>query len=206
MTMSTATSTATAATATSSAMSMSMGSASSCKISKDGIVLTPATTTDTETNPGFLSRSWHITSNGMFAASCIGVAFLVVSLELLRRLSREYDVFILRQFQRNIAAASPDYKRPNCADSCRPGPQYATFRPTPLQQLVRSALHAATFGVAYIVMLLAMYYNGYIIISIFLGAFLGKFLCDWTVHHVPIAGVLDDARGGTVEEPTVCCG
>ncbi|KAL2421263.1 High-affinity copper transporter ctrC [Exophiala dermatitidis] len=198
MAMSTATSTATAATATSTAMSMSMGSASTCKISM--------LWNWNVKNACFLSRSWHITSNGMFAASCIGVAFLVVSLELLRRLSREYDVFILRQFQRNIAAASPDYKRPNCADSCRPGPQYATFRPTPLQQLVRSALHAATFGVAYIVMLLAMYYNGYIIISIFLGAFLGKFLCDWTVHHVPIAGVLDDARGGAVEEPTVCCG
>lgn len=161
---------------------------------------------ESSTSPGFLSSSWHIKNNGMFAASCIGVAFLVVCLELLRRLGKEYDALILRQFQRSVVARSADFKRQNCSVTCRPGGQYTTFRASPLQQLVRSLLHACTFGVAYIVMLLAMYYNGYMIISIFLGAFLGKFLCDWMIHKIPIAGIFDDARDGTVEEPTVCCG
>lgn len=35
------------------------------------------------------------------------------------------------------------------------------------------------FAVAYIIMLMAMYYNGYIIICIFIGAFLGAFLFAW---------------------------
>jgi copper transporter 1 len=37
----------------------------------------------------------------------------------------------------------------------------------------------AQFGVAYITMLLAMYYNGYIIICIVIGAGLGVFVFSW---------------------------
>jgi copper transporter 1 len=43
----------------------------------------------------FLSSSWKITSNGMFAGSCIGVILLVMFLEFLRRLGKEYDRYIL---------------------------------------------------------------------------------------------------------------
>lgn len=35
----------------------------------------------------------------MFAGSCIGVILLVMSLELLRRLGKEYDRYILREYQ-----------------------------------------------------------------------------------------------------------
>jgi hypothetical protein len=48
-----------------------------------------------------------------------------------------------------------------------------------LQQGIRAGLHMIQFGIAYIVMLLAMYYNGYFIISIFLGAFVGSFVFNW---------------------------
>lgn len=59
-------------------------------------------------------------------------------------------------------------------------------------------------------MLLAMYFNGYIIISIILGTFLGKVMCDWMVVRLPLAGEQsldgseDEAHG--ISEPTVCCG
>lgn len=155
---------------------------------------------------GFLAQSWHITSNGAFAASCIGVAFLVVSLEFLRRIGKEYDAVILRQFRRNVAARVEDFKDKRRSESCPVAPQYVTFRATPLQQLIRSIIHATTFGVAYLVMLLAMYYNGYFIISILLGALLGKFLCDWMVQKVSINGMSDGSSGSGLEEPTICCG
>jgi copper transporter 1 len=35
------------------------------------------------------------------------------------------------------------------------------------------------FAVAYFIMLLAMYYNGYIIICIFIGAFFGALIFSW---------------------------
>jgi len=45
--------------------------------------------------------------------------------------------------------------------------------------MVRALLHMAQFAIAYIIMLLAMYYNGYIIICIFIGAFFGAFIFQW---------------------------
>lgn len=47
----------------------------------------------------FLSSTWHITSRGMFAGSCIGVILLVLSLEFLRRLGKEYDRLLVRKHQ-----------------------------------------------------------------------------------------------------------
>ncbi|KKY19691.1 putative ctr copper transporter family protein [Diplodia seriata] len=51
------------------------------------------------------------------------------------------------------------------------------------QQLVRSALFMVQFAVGYFVMLLAMYYNGYIIICIFIGAFLGAAIFQWDTYY-----------------------
>ncbi|KAL2266663.1 hypothetical protein VTJ83DRAFT_6015 [Remersonia thermophila] len=171
----------------------------------------------------FLSRSWHITSNGAFAATCIGVVLLVVFLEALRRIGKEYDEYLQRQFAARVAliaggatppaasadgAASDPARQPAEALT----PQTVTFRASPLQQFIRAVIHAATFGVAYIVMLLAMYYNGYIIISILIGALLGKFLCDWMTRTVVVGGAActppgKQTSGATVvDEPTVCCG
>ncbi|CAN9097786.1 unnamed protein product [Alternaria alternata] len=161
----------------------------------------------------FLSESWHVTNNAMMAASCIGAALLVVTLEFLRRVSTEYDAFLLRQFQRQLnaqqaalAAATPA----NCCDgpTSTLGTQHATFRASALQQLVRASLHGLILGLAYIIMLLVMHFNGYIFISIILGAVLGKFLCDWMVVRIPYGQVSEkDDRRSSIEAagPTGCC-
>lgn len=156
----------------------------------------------------FLSSSWHIKSNAMFAASCIGVAFLVVCLEFLRRVGKEYDALILRQFQRQLRLQQAQLAG-EARDSCGVGPgQLANFRATALQQLVRAVIHGSTLCVAYLVMLLVMYYNGFIFVSVVLGAVLGRFLCDWMVVRLPYEG------GSSVDErkaeaasvgPAGCC-
>ena len=100
----------------------------------------------------------------MFAGSCIGVILLVVSLEFLRRLSREYDRFILRQHQRGLPGNVPHSGSTSTSEggadkgavatTARPvncGPQY--FRPNLMQQAVRALLHMMQFAVAYFVML-----------------------------------------------------
>ncbi|KAL2199487.1 putative high affinity copper protein [Corynascus similis CBS 632.67] len=143
----------------------------------------------------FLTSSWQITSRGAFAATCLGVVFMVVVLEALRRLAREYDEHIQRDFAARVALITSSLSTPPRPSSPSSGgndestgatqqPTVVTFRASPLQQLVRALLHTATFGLAYIVMLLAMYYNGYIIICILIGALLGKFLCDWMTRTV----------------------
>ncbi|KAK4649140.1 uncharacterized protein QC761_116400 [Podospora bellae-mahoneyi] len=172
----------------------------------------------------FLSSSWHITTNGAFAATCIGVILMVILLEALRRIGKEYDEHIQRDFAARVALISNGGLAPSSAAPSCPGaasssssneavaPQTVTFRASPLQQLIRSLIHTATFGLAYIIMLLAMYYNGYVIISILIGALLGKFLCDWMTKTVVIgadgtAAVKNGGLvGGGIDEPTVCCG
>lgn len=170
----------------------------------------------------FLSSSWHIKNNGMFAATCIGVILLVMAVEFFRRLGKEYDAFLMRQFQRQSSrryaaaavAASAAAASSSTDDSRRSLdapplllPQVVTFRATVLQQGIRAVLHAVTFGGAYIVMLLAMYFNGYVIICIFIGAGLGKFVCDWFEVKMTLDGgrQADRVMKG-IEEPSVCCG
>ncbi|GAK65997.1 copper-transporter-like protein [Moesziomyces antarcticus] len=120
----------------------------------------------------FLSSSWHVTTKATFAVSCIGVVLMVVCLEALRRAGVEFDKALSRQLLQRKLVLESDL--PPEATT-----RQVVIRVTPLQQLARAVLHAVTFGLAYIIMLLAMYFNGYIILSIILGAGIGKFVCDW---------------------------
>lgn len=163
----------------------------------------------------FLSGSWHVKNNAMFAASCVGAAMLVITLEFLRRVSSEWDAYLLRSFQRQLRiqqAALAETPLSNCCDgpSTTLGTQYATFRATSLQQLARAILHGTTLGLAYLLMLIVMSFNGWIFISIVLGGILGKFLCDWMVVRIPFEAVFrqeKDVRKTSVAEggPMACC-
>ncbi|RDW93914.1 high-affinity Cu transporter CTR3 [Aspergillus mulundensis] len=172
----------------------------------------------------FLARSWHIRSRGMFAGSCIGVICLVIVLEFLRRIAREYDAFIIHRAQMRAqylapaqaqsltpashsdsAAASDNgadtqIQKPNATAATAPA-DAAPFRvrPSLIEQFVRALLHMLQFAVAYFVMLLAMYFNGYIIICIFIGAFLGSFIFSWEY----IGGGVKENDATAV---TKCCG
>lgn len=125
----------------------------------------------------------------MFAGSCIGVILLVMSLEFLRRVGREFDRYIATQAQRKLQDPRPtsdshsesgSAKEPALAAvASRSRSNARKFRPDVFQQLVRALIHMVQFGVAYIIMLLAMYYNGYIIICIIIGAGLGAFVFSW---------------------------
>ena len=112
----------------------------------------------------------------MFAGSCIGIIILVMVLEGLRRASREYDAFITRQAA-SQSLSTPSARTLSDSDSNRKIPETEinaaaassaprVFTPSLPQQLIRALLHMCQFAVAYFVMLLAMYFNGYIIISI----------------------------------------
>ncbi|PYH80670.1 Ctr copper transporter [Aspergillus uvarum CBS 121591] len=199
-------------------MDMDMGTGS-CQIS----MLWNWTTIDA----CFLSKSWHITTKSMFAGSCLGTICLVVCLEFLRRVGREYDAFLVRrarlryQFlstldpsegEMPLAPAASTSRCKNAVPAAAAAAAAATvgtstataapsFRPTLPEQLVRATLHMLQFAVAYFVMLLAMYFNGYIIICIILGAFLGAFVFSWEVMGEGVGVVGNDATA-----VTKCCG
>ena len=158
----------------------------------------------------------------MFAGSCIGVVCLVIVLEFLRRVGREYDRFIVRKAKEKaggIEEKDPDdwhdceeanpEKFAGCSSNGNDGSsgssrlserrQSALTRPTVLQQLIRGIIHMLQFGVGYFVMLLAMYYNGYFIICILLGALIGFVMFSW---DLPTVGLSET----TQQEASDCCG
>jgi copper transporter 1 len=118
----------------------------------------------------------------MFAGSCIGVIFLVISLEFLRRVGREYDAYLCRQstYQRMREPQSSEPEslqdgqgnkstinvQTNSTNVLRHGHfiRIGLKSPTTLnaisQQATRAVIHMVQFAVAYFIMLLAMYYNG----------------------------------------------
>lgn len=132
---------------------------------------------------GFISSTWQIKSKGMFAGSCIGVIFLVMSLEFLRRLGHEYDRYITSGsgFFSEFSGITPNTD--DSSDDARITEPLISSKksghPTLVQHTLRSLLHTVQFGLAYFIMLLAMYYNGYFIICILIGAFLGTFVFSW---------------------------
>jgi copper transporter 1 len=164
----------------------------------------------TNNQPGFIARSWRITSQGAFAGSCIGVILLVVLLEFLRRAGKEYDRYIIAQHIKTLgsttsSASSVDgpsgQKQPTTTTTASPIVSAPRFRPNIFQQAIRALLHMLQFAVAYFVMLLAMYYNGYFIICIFIGAYIGYFIFGYESFNVGQGG-----RDRMEENATVCCG
>ncbi|KAI1347525.1 Ctr copper transporter [Xylaria sp. FL0043] len=136
----------------------------------------------------FLSDSWQVHSHGAFAGLCIGVILLVILLEFFRRASREHDRYLADKAQEKIVLTTRSANPSDDSGSSRPkeyretqtaAVPVASVRPSVVQQLIRSLLHTLQFATAYWIMLLAMYYNGYIIICIILGAFIGSFIFQW---------------------------
>ncbi|KAI1171912.1 ctr copper transporter [Nemania sp. FL0916] len=158
----------------------------------------------------FLAESWRIQTAGMMAGSCIGVFLLAVLLEFVRRLGKEYDRSIVARAQHEVdSQAIVEKEVPDSSPVRRiEKDQALRFRPTLAQQLIRGLIHAVSFGIAYILMLIAMSYNGYLIIMTILGAGFGKVVADWTTQKIVVgAGGSPLSRElNSSEEATVCCG
>lgn len=92
----------------------------------------------------------------MFAGSCIGVVFLVMSLEFLRRCVKEYDRFLLRKYTERLrGSGASQTPSPNPNGDSTPPTNCAVpgYRPTIIEQAVRSLLHMFQSAVAYFIML-----------------------------------------------------
>ncbi|OTB02654.1 hypothetical protein M426DRAFT_13255 [Hypoxylon sp. CI-4A] len=159
----------------------------------------------------FLSDTWQIKSRGAFAGLCIGIVLLVMLLELLRRAIKTYDSYLIHQHQKTTAslAASALNRSTDTANGAlivKEGGTIAVsavpFRPNIWQQAIRALLHTLHFALAYWIMLLAMYYNGYIIICIIIGAFFGFFAFQW--EHIGPRNELNG--GGIARDGTGCHG
>lgn len=77
----------------------------------------------------FISEAWYNATVGMYAGSLIGVFFLTMAIELVRRMMREYD----RRLTRTLNASAP----------CKSVPW--------VNQVVRGVLYGGQFTAAFFV-------------------------------------------------------
>ena len=106
----------------------------------------------------FIASTWHVTSSGMFAGTCIGVILLVMALEFLRRAVKEYDRYLVAKH-----LAVHDTTSSDSGSGHQPGKDGAAaavvnsvpagYRPNVLEQVIRALLHMVQFAVAYFIML-----------------------------------------------------
>lgn len=94
----------------------------------------------------------------MFVGALVAVFLLPFVLELLRLMSKQYDRYIKKK----------------CV-----GKQ---VRQTFCQQVVRTITFATQLGIAYLLMMLAMTFNGYVLIAIMLGSFMAYFFFQRDLH------------------------
>ncbi len=139
--------------------------------------------TDSYASAGFISSTWKIKSTATFAGPCVGVICPVVSLELLRRLQRAYERYLMRQAKvlrisaerfedvpSSSGSGSPrsntlnkDFSDVNARAAPLTGtvtntastPQHHSRLSVP-QQAIGALMHVIQFAVVYFIMLLAM--------------------------------------------------
>ena len=144
----------------------------------------------------------------------MGLVGLVLLREFLNRIQCKYDRHILHRSQRALRRTSRQHSTSNTSSvnwdshdrgSCddpphsaiplprdeernlRPLPRRQGYVPNVSEQAIRAGIHMLQFAVAYMVMLVAMYFNGYFNIYIFIGAFVGFFIFSWDAFGAPNA-------------------
>ena len=121
----------------------------------------------------FLFPTLQIRSSLGFFAACLGSFLLVLCLEFLRRLQRQFDVYLLAKtkFLSERGYAEPEEMEEKLLTSERDegdaeerqkgGSWRKRVRArVVLEQTARGAIHMAQFAVSYCIMLLFMYSNG----------------------------------------------
>ncbi|ODV63343.1 copper transporter family protein [Ascoidea rubescens DSM 1968] len=186
----------------SSSSSSSSSTSASCKIS----MLWNWYTIDS----CFLARSWHVRSKSMFAGSCIGVFFFILAYYWVHRVVKEYDNAIVdyKTAQLQIVCDNVDNcenekinhswlftaKKSHNADD-------VVIMPSIAEHSLKSLFFMVEWTCSYLIMLLWMYYNGYIIITCILGCFFGKLLFGYE----PLAVVNKKSFTKVAAPVSKCC-
>ncbi|KAH8202739.1 hypothetical protein TruAng_003115 [Truncatella angustata] len=156
----------------------------------------------------FLSPGWKIRTAGGFAGLCIGIILMTIFLQALGWFAKFYDRRLVRIHEIQVVALATKVAHSNAgtnaaliAKNAHNLSPTATFRPNLLEQAFRTLIRTVQFALAYWIMLMAMYYNGFIIICIIIGTFIGTYIFQWERMGGPHGSV-----PGGHSEPTGCCG
>ncbi|EMT61274.1 Copper transport protein ctr4 [Fusarium odoratissimum] len=151
----------------------------------------------------FISKAWYMDSGGKFGITCFGAFMLVMLLEFLARVSREWERHRFARGAPNSQgqyAPAADANDVNDANDANPIPN---FCPSFVEHaFIKALLHTVQCIITYILILMAVSFNGYIIISMFIGAYVGA-LC---FQRDPLTETRNpNAYQRAFQQPVVCC-
>ncbi|EXM30570.1 Ctr copper transporter [Fusarium oxysporum f. sp. vasinfectum] len=183
----------------------------------------------------FISKAWYMDSGGKFGITCFGAFMLVMLLEFLARVSREWERHRFARGAPNSqgpyapaagielavlqpAAAQPDDIQPvasrpasatgpnngkDANDANNDANPIPNFCPSFVEHaFINAILHTVQCIITYILILMAVSFNGYIIISMFIGAYVGA-LC---FQRDPLTETRNpNAYQRAFQQPVVCC-
>jgi copper transporter 1 len=119
------------------------------------------------TNLCIVFRQWHVRSTTSLVFSLVAVLLLAVGYEALRSVSRSYEQAIAKRVQATPRDASVTENTPflfsgqNQPEASRRG------------HLIKAVLYALQNFYAFMLMLVFMTYNGWVMVTVSLGAFVG---------------------------------
>uniref|UniRef100_A0A0D2XB40 Copper transport protein n=1 Tax=Fusarium oxysporum (strain Fo5176) TaxID=660025 RepID=A0A0D2XB40_FUSOF len=149
----------------------------------------------------FISKAWYMDSGGKFGITCFGAFMLVMLLEFLARVSREWE-------RHRFARGAPNSQGPyapaaDANDANNDANPIPNFCPSFVEHaFINAILHTVQCIITYILILMAVSFNGYIIISMFIGAYVGA-LC---FQRDPLTETRNpNAYQRAFQQPVVCC-
>ncbi|KAH7333004.1 Ctr copper transporter family-domain-containing protein [Rhizoctonia solani] len=130
----------------------------------------------------FISDQWHVTNEVGFAFSIIGIFLITFLIEGLRRAARNYDRMLAAKHSGKLSKNG------------------VPLRPTMSEQLVRGGFYGVQFSAAYVLMLIAMSFNGFALFAIFLGGTAGYIMFSTdTLKIAAVEEIQEIVNSGT------CC-
>ncbi|CAB4473122.1 uncharacterized protein OCT59_028337 [Rhizophagus irregularis] len=116
---------------------------------------------------------WRVNSIGFLILSCFIIILLATSFEFLR--------FALRKYDTKIQVSYSQLQEGRDANSEEVATQSNANRITYVQQLVRTLIHTSQVFLSFFLMLVFMTYNGFLMISVIIGAAIGYFVFSSSV-------------------------
>ncbi|RIA89868.1 Ctr copper transporter family-domain-containing protein [Glomus cerebriforme] len=110
---------------------------------------------------------WRVNNIGFLILSCFIIAALAASFEFLR--------FILRKYDSSIYSSSHSQLQEGRDTEEIQSQNNDEIRITFVQQLVRTLIHTFQVTLSFLLMLVFMTYNGFLMISVIVGAAIGYF-------------------------------
>ncbi|KAF1975199.1 Ctr-domain-containing protein [Bimuria novae-zelandiae CBS 107.79] len=124
-------------------------------------------------------RGWHISGPGTLILSLLAIVLMTAGYEAVREASRRYDAHAKRVAE--VRTSGDDLSTRYAADDdelsslLRPG-RYAGRANEQQMKVVKALLYAVQVFYSFFIMLLFMTYNGWVMLAVAVGAFVGYML------------------------------